>query len=483
MKSTLPAILAEILEVLSHQPKAVRSWSPEISVIEEVLAGSKSKIWWVRCDSPTSLLSAKCISLLQEVGALEEGMEPKKKKFGRGSVLAWAIDVDALTASIKNSTTQAARLSYLEKHSKELELQLQSAQNKLSVDSVGSQFLAAMDQHFNTKQSTKSQKFTRTKPPKGKAQGGVPTLLLSDWHWGEVVDPNQIEGMNEFNIQIARERADRVINTALDSLFTHQSGLSYDGIVLALAGDMCSGTIHDELKNTNEMNMFECVLDLSAKLTGAILEMADNFPAVYIPAVVGNHGRTDKKVTCKNAVKDNYDWLLYNFVMRQVQAKLGTNCNVTFDISDSLDLRYRVYGTRYLLTHGDRIKDSTSNSGFFPSLLEVSRRKQQRAVQSGAEPFDYLLCGHFHRLAAFGDVIVNGSLKGYDEYVYSNSLDIERPAQALWRTTPDNKVVSHTRIYADLPSVDEEDLRLPAISFGATASKSRLNILRAQPKK
>ena len=47
------------------------------------------------------------------------------------------------------------------------------------------------------------------KPPKWtkrknqqKAKG-IPTLFLSDWHWGEVVDPEEINHLNEYNVEIA----------------------------------------------------------------------------------------------------------------------------------------------------------------------------------------------------------------------------------------------------------------------------------------
>ena len=45
-----------------------------------------------------------------------------------------------------------------------------------------------------------------TKEYSGKSQG-IPTLFLSDWHWGEVVAPSEINWQNEYNLQIAHQRA------------------------------------------------------------------------------------------------------------------------------------------------------------------------------------------------------------------------------------------------------------------------------------
>ena len=47
---------------------------------------------------------------------------------------------------------------------------------------------------------------------------GVPTLFLSDWHWGEVVDKSCMSGVNEYNLSIARARAFRTMDTTVELL-------------------------------------------------------------------------------------------------------------------------------------------------------------------------------------------------------------------------------------------------------------------------
>ena len=36
----------------------------------------------------------------------------------------------------------------------------------------------------------------------------IPFLFLSDWHWGEVVEPSEISFFNEFNVATARNRSE-----------------------------------------------------------------------------------------------------------------------------------------------------------------------------------------------------------------------------------------------------------------------------------
>lgn len=67
---------------------------------------------------------------------------------------------------------------------------------------------------------------------------GVPTLFASDWHWDEVVDPKQINGINAYNRKIAMERAKRLFTKTVDLLVHHMARPSYDYFVLNLGGDM-----------------------------------------------------------------------------------------------------------------------------------------------------------------------------------------------------------------------------------------------------
>ena len=85
------------------------------------------------------------------------------------------------------------------------------------------------------------------KPVKGKTVAGIPTLFASDWHWGEVVDPNQINGVNEYNVAIGQDRAKVMIEKTIDLLKNHVAHSNYEGIVFVLGGDMVSGDIHEEL--------------------------------------------------------------------------------------------------------------------------------------------------------------------------------------------------------------------------------------------
>ena len=125
----------------------------------------------------------------------------------------------------------------------------------------------------------------------GNKNPGTPTLFLSDWHWAEVVDPSEISGKNQYNLDIANQRAQLCFDRFIEVYHKHVSLPEYPGCVLALGGDMVSGTIHDELKETNEIDIMPTVMDLSEVLIAGIKKLLLHFPKIAAFCVTGNHGR------------------------------------------------------------------------------------------------------------------------------------------------------------------------------------------------
>lgn len=273
---------------------------------------------------------------------------------------------------------------------------------------------------------------------------GTPTLFLSDLHWGEVVRKREVNGCNEFNLAVASKRLKRTFETAVRLCRDYLRG-DYAGIVVPLGGDMVSGNIHEELRETNESQILEIVLDLFEHLVAGITLMANDFGRVFVPCVVGNHGRLDRKPRAKGAVKDNYEWILYQFLARHFRE----DERVTVVVSDALDYIYRVHNHRYLLTHGDQFRGGSGISGPMTpwALGDHRKRKRQDAIN---QPYDTMIFGHWHQLFwGGGTFICNGSLKGYDEYAYRSNFPYQAPMQALWITHPEKGINHQMPILAE----------------------------------
>jgi hypothetical protein len=277
-----------------------------------------------------------------------------------------------------------------------------------------------------------------TKPPewliethKTKRGPGVPSLFASDWHWFEVVDPQQIGGANEYDREIGHRRARAFVENAVDVLKHHMVCPEYPGIVLPLGGDMVSGDIHEELSVTNEAPIMAAVLDLFGVLTWVVSTLADEFGNVFVPAVTGNHGRNTLKIRAKGRAHTSFDWLLYQFLAKRFE----NDKRIAFQIPLGPDALYQVYGHRYLLTHGDQFRGGDGMIGALGPIIRGDHKKRSRNGQID-QSYDTLLCGHWHQLIQLQRLIVNGSLKGYDEYASSNNFPFESPRQALWITHP-----------------------------------------------
>jgi len=287
---------------------------------------------------------------------------------------------------------------------------------------------------------------TKNTPAKGAP--GVPTIFLSDFHWGEVVDEQAVNGINKYDREIALKRFKNVVDTTIDLCTNHMVNPKYPGLVCALGGDMISGDIHDELAENNDGTNIEHVLDLLDNMTWALERFAKVFGKVFVPCTYGNHSRTYKQYRHKQAAKTNYDWMLYNLLARHFK----NDKRIQFQIPTGFDTVYKVYGVNYLLTHGDRL-GVAGGTGIVGMLGPIARgvQKIKQEYHNRNKTIDYVLLGHYHQYISLKGTIVNGSTKGYDEYAYSNRFTSERPQQALWFTHPEYGVTFQVPVVVDEP--------------------------------
>jgi predicted phosphodiesterase len=278
---------------------------------------------------------------------------------------------------------------------------------------------------------------------------GAPTLFLSDVHAGEVVKRSEVPGgCNEFNMTILAKRLEHTIRSAQYLPRLIKGHEKIPGIIVVLGGDMVSGDIHEELKCTNELPTIPTVLELYEMLVGGLKMLAAEYKQVFVPCVSGNHGRNTMKTWNKARNHTSFDWLLYQMLARAFKA----DPRVKFYIPDASDALYRVYGTRYLLTHGDQFKAGDSIIGAIGPLMRGNQKKTARN-QSVGQSYDVMLCGHWHQYIHLARLIVNGSVKGYDEYAAGWNFPFELAQQALWMTHPRYGINWRMPIFCDTPGL------------------------------
>lgn len=284
--------------------------------------------------------------------------------------------------------------------------------------------------------------------PKKPAKGHRATVvaILSDTHFDEVVNPDEIGGLNAYDRTIATMRLKRWAENLVMVGRDYLSGVTYDGAVVMLGGDIFTGNLHD-LAETNEDTLFGSLLYWSEQLAAALGLVLEEFGRLHVPVVVGNHGRLTRKPRTKQRARDNLDWLLGHMLARH----FAGDDRVSFDIPENTDVLVTVYGTTHLLTHGDQVTGGGGIGGIWPPLMRMSARKAQRYAAEGTT-FDTLVMGHWHQLIQAADqgLIVNGSLVGYGEYAAVSNFRPERPQQAMWLVTPEHGItVSAPILVAD----------------------------------
>lgn len=280
---------------------------------------------------------------------------------------------------------------------------------------------------------------------------GTPMMMWSDLHWDEVVRAEEVGGVNEFDPDIARLRLRRLVDRSI-TLLDEYAGRApkYDGIVINLGGDMIGGTIHDELRETNAHPVMVALADLRDNLITALERMADRFGRVFVPCVVGNHGRMTHRPRAKGRVYENLEWNLYN----QLELYFRKDGRFTFHVPGETDAYYTVHGHRFLLTHGDSL-GVKGGDGFIGPLGPIARGVIKVGVserQIGRD-VDTVIMGHWHTYQPRGDAvpaIVNGTLKGYDEFArLFLRARYSRPSQALWLVSPKHGIAAQWPVYLD----------------------------------
>lgn len=276
--------------------------------------------------------------------------------------------------------------------------------------------------------------------PKGDGTA-VPMLFLSDIHLEATVDPVQVNNLNKFNLEIAENRFNTCFENFAKTMFSMKN-CGDQGVVVALGGDLFEGYIHDECRINGSVPIAKIMKLFVEWMYPQLVALSKQFKQVYVPAVVGNHGRIDKGYIMQNKAVENFEFM----ALQMLEARCAHIPNIKIDISSATDALFSVNGHRFLMTHGDQCKSAGGVGGIYPSLLKLHYRKTERASAMGLT-YDTMILGHFHQYHDAHDIVVNGSLKGLDNYAFESNFKFEPPRQAAWLVDAEYGRVCRTPIY------------------------------------
>lgn len=245
-----------------------------------------------------------------------------------------------------------------------------------------------------------------------KDNGLFNILLLSDLHYGEVINPENISFLNEYNCEIAKQRVMKLFAENLKlAKYTGSSKL-----VLALMGDLFSGIIHNEGAINNEKTVTKLLIELASFFAGLIREYSKNYVSTEIVCVVGNHSaiRIDHQIQFKDKATQNFEYLLYHMLKDMLP-------EVKVTIPESPDIIYSIGELKWHISHGDAHKGGNGFSTMPYNTVSRDSLKDFMYYNASGEGFDVKAMGHFHvgGIAYTADgkpMIFNPSIIGGNEY-------------------------------------------------------------------
>lgn len=282
--------------------------------------------------------------------------------------------------------------------------------------------------------------------------GRTVVLHLSDIHFGETVDIQEMDGLNRYDAEIAKQRLGRFFSRAADLMSKHWKGDPPDEIVLCLGGDLISGNLHPELEQTNAPAVPATVRDVGEHIAGGIILLRKEIKRpIRVYSVPGNHGRITPKPQSKGRSAGSLDLLATDFceaVTRGAAVK-----DVSFYKASSPDAYFSTYGFHWLVTHGDAAGYRGGGVGFIgpmATIVKAHRKLVDVAWRSG-KPVHYVLTAHHHTTGKTAFGWSNGSVIGYGEFARDLRADPEGSRQNMLIVHPRHGVIDHMELHLGAP--------------------------------
>lgn len=270
-----------------------------------------------------------------------------------------------------------------------------------------------------------------------KSNKSAIVLQLSDWHYEEKVDLYDVNGLNEFNIPIAKKRIIQLCNEAKRRIDMYQSFFKSDKLIIALQGDFISGGIHEELMETNQLLPADAILEVQNEILGLLdfFEQNTNLP-IEVVFNAGNHGRMTKKQRIMTEMGHSLESYMYHIIEDMYKG----NKRFKFHTQRGYHVILDINGCLTRFHHGHWVKYNGGVSGISLSLNKAINN-WNRSI-----PVKLDVLGHFHTSTNLKNCIVNGSLIGFNAYANSIKAEYEEPSQNIFVIEGKKGVVDYARI-------------------------------------
>lgn len=256
----------------------------------------------------------------------------------------------------------------------------------------------------------------------GSNTEGTAILVASDWHVEEIVRPDEVNNLNEYNPDIAEARAHNFWRTGQRLIEVIGRDLDIKTVVLALLGDFITNSLHEDSAERNSMLPTKAAIFAQELLASGIKHILKNSDRkIVVVCSSGNHGRTTKRIHFGNEDGHSLEYMAYVNLANQFKDEP----RITFNISGGYHTYLGIMGKEFRLHHGHSIKYQGGVGGI---TIPVNKAIAQ---WDKAHRADHDIFGHFHQYLDGGKFFANGSLIGYNAYALSIKAEYEPPKQGF----------------------------------------------------
>lgn len=252
----------------------------------------------------------------------------------------------------------------------------------------------------------------------------TPLILASDWHVEEEVRPEQVAGRNRYNLDIAARRMERFFESSMWAWKKERETFKIRDCIPWFGGDLITNFLHEENKHANLLSPTEAIAFAETNIIKGIeYWLTDPEMELFtVPMNDGNHGRTTRKMESSTRTKMSLEVLLYAHIAHHFRNEPRLRFILPTSSFTFLD---NVYGRTIRFTHGDVIRYQGGIGGITVPLFRAQGRWEK------TKHADLTCLGHFHQRYCLPDIMVNGSLIGFNSYAIDNGFAFEPPAQSM----------------------------------------------------
>lgn len=248
--------------------------------------------------------------------------------------------------------------------------------------------------------------------------------MLSDAHVEERVKPSDTPSGNFYNLDIAALRLERFFAGIEWKIEMYRSRFAIRDLLLWYGGDLVSGHIHDENVETSAFPPIAACLWIQPRLVDGVRRLVDRLKLERLQLVCsyGNHGRDTRKPRRATGAHHSYEWSMY----QQIAQLLSDDPRIEVLADPSAHQYAKAYDFDLHFHHGDETSYQGGVGGItIPLNKAVAQWDKVRRCH-------YHHFGHWHQYQDTGNMVVNGSVIGFNAYAMSIKASPEDPQQAFY---------------------------------------------------